>query len=243
MVILYSGLCLLLLALGAPSARCGPRAVVRGVVWYDNQNGLPDRGERRAPGIEVQVLVGSYGSHGRSPMLVAEALSDEKGRFEADFEPQPGEPALVWVGWALRPGYPYSRRPMAVPPPSGYRGYSYTSEMTPIPLDPGRGREAQEATVNVPLRPLPGVSQRLPWWAAKDFPIPGGHFFTQTNGLEGRSALGYAVTNADGTPSGPGGGRSDWRTWDTRSRGAMSGAGSRSRSSRRGSCSGSRGRA
>lgn len=187
---------------GAAAARLDATdVVVSGIVWYDdNLNGILDPDEERAPQVAVSILVGSYGPHGQQPHLALEVISGRDGRFQAAFEPLTGEPALALVTWALRPGYPYSTTPMIVPPPPDYVGFNYTSHMIPIPLDRGA-----RVTVDIPLLPIRGMLARLAPGSPPDFAIPGGYFFTQTNGLVGGSAFGFSVTDTDGV--------SFWSTW------------------------------
>ncbi len=191
----------LLVIVGTAVASPNPRIEVAGAAWYDDDgDALLDPEEQLAPGVMISVFVGTYGSHGRQPQLVSEVISDNDGHFNVAFELAPNDPAFLSVAWALRPGYPYSPVAMVVPAPSGYVGYNYTSTFVPIPFD-----SSERVTVNLPLAPLPGVLDRVPAGTPPDFAIPGGHFFTQTNGLVGDSRWGFAVTNDDGIPF--------WETW------------------------------
>ena len=179
----------------ATSVFANDQITVQGVVWYDdNRNDLLDPGEEAVLGatIEVEAIPVRYLS------TVATTTSGIGGRFQVSFPQDAGRyPTLV--ASALRPGYPYAFIPPQLPNeiviPVNYRGHAA------IPLDKGAN-----VTVNLPLSPeAPGVLLRLPPGAAPDFPILDGHFFTETNGYFGWSAVGFAVTNHGGVPF--------WDTW------------------------------
>ncbi len=52
--------------------------------------------------------------------------------------------------------------------------------------------------VAIPLasQPHPAAEAQAPL----DFPVPGGHFYSQADGSAGASGMGYTVSNADGIP-------------------------------------------
>lgn len=161
--------------------------IITGQVWYDdNGNRVLDPGEELAPGAAIFVL--TRNTRGQ-PSAQGRWLSDSSGSFTIALIAL--DPPAALGATALRPRYPYH-------PAVGenYRGG------IDVPLS---SRGAERVRVDIPLFPLPGVLERLAPGSPSNFPLPDGHFFSQTNGYIGGSALGFSVTNAEGIPF--------WETW------------------------------